>query len=307
MEIDHGTRRVRRIHIDPTLRDGRLDYVIVPQELQQAGSAEVDPDSGRIGIDDETLCLGGGELGRADEHRQGQAHAAILQVASRLRKHRHRAHGATRPHTYNRGSRQRRRRKGGHMARVPLVDDEQAHPEVREVLSTLTSRGLGPFEFQARALANHPAFFKAIMQLLHAYRNESVVPKRYIDQAVLAVSTRNACEYCIVHHTPPAVDSGVSVEKIEQITKGSWRDSDAFDETERLVLEYAEQLTDDPNRVGDELFAALRQRFDAQQLIELTVRIAMCGFFNRFNSVLWLDVEPLARKLYQGATGGPRS
>jgi uncharacterized peroxidase-related enzyme len=189
------------------------------------------------------------------------------------------------------------------MARIPLVDPEQAEGDVQAILGSLEERGLAPFQFQAQALANHPAFFKAIVQLLHAYTHDSVVPRNYLELAVLAVSAANECEYCVVHHTPPAVASGVAREKVEQIKTGAWRDSDAFDETERLVLEYAEQLTRDANRVSDELFDGLKRRFDTQQIVELTVRIAMCGFFNRFNSVLWLDIEPLARQLYEGVDG----
>ena len=188
------------------------------------------------------------------------------------------------------------------MARIPLVETDRAEDEqTREILATLEQRGLSAFENQARALANHPPFFKAIVALLEAYSAGSVVPKNLLELAVLAVSTQNACEYCVVHHTPPAVASGVPREKVELVTSASWRDSDAFDETERLVLEYAEQLTQDPNRVTEALFDGLKERFTTQQVVELTVRIAMCGFFNRFNSVLWLDIEPLARRLFDDA------
>ena len=189
------------------------------------------------------------------------------------------------------------------MARIPLVEPEQAQGDVRAILASLEERGLAPFQFQAQALANHPAFFNAIVQLLHAYTHDSVVPRHYLELAVLAVSVGNECEYCVVHHTPPAVASGVEKQKVELVTSGAWRDSDAFDETERLVLEYAEQLNRDANRVSDTLFDELKRRFDTQQIVELTVRIAMCGFFNRFNSVLWLDIEPLARQLYEGVDG----
>lgn len=189
------------------------------------------------------------------------------------------------------------------MARIPLVETEEADGEVQAILGSLEERGLAAFQFQAQALANHPAFFKAIVQLLETYTRDSVVPRRYLELAVLAVSAQNACEYCVVHHTPPAVDSGVERRKVDLVTGGGWRDSDVFDETERLVLEYAEQLTRDANRVPDALFEGLKARFDTRQIVELTVRIGMCGFFNRFNSVLWLDVEPLARQLYEGAGG----
>ena len=64
-----------------------------------------------------------------------------------------------------------------------------------------------------------------------------------------------------------------------------------LDETDRLVRDYAVQVTTDSKRVSDAMFAALRERFDEAQVVELTVRTAMCGFYNRFNEALRLDIE----------------
>ena len=39
------------------------------------------------------------------------------------------------------------------------------------------------------------------------------------------------------------------------------------------------------------MFDRLRQQFTAAQIVELTLRIALCGFFNRFNDALQIDDE----------------
>lgn len=187
------------------------------------------------------------------------------------------------------------------MERLPLIKRDQASDEVRDVYDRLEGAGLAKFLHQAEALAHHPPLLEAVAQLLLAYYHHSTVERRYLELAILATSARNSCEYCVIHHTPQGVDSGLSLEQVDAVIDGSWRQAEVFDETDRLVLAYAEQMTEDANRVGDELFAGLRERFDDQQLLELTMRIATCGFFNRFNDALRLPVEPIATELFETA------
>ena len=70
-----------------------------------------------------------------------------------------------------------------------------------------------------------------------------------------------------------------------------WRESDAFTEVERLVLEYAESMTVTPPAVTDDLVADLRRHFDDGQLVELTMMIAVENQRSRFNSALGLTSQ----------------
>jgi uncharacterized peroxidase-related enzyme len=188
------------------------------------------------------------------------------------------------------------------MARISLQSGADVPEEIQTIYETLEDTGLDAFMHQAQALAHHPPFLKVISKLLLAYYHESVVDQEYLELCVLAVSVQNQCEYCVYHHTPLALQTSLDEDKVQAVVEGRWDASDRFDETERLVLRYAEQISRDANRVDDALFDALKERFRPQQLVELTVRIAMAGFFNRFNSVLQLDMEPAAQELYQAVT-----
>jgi alkylhydroperoxidase family enzyme len=42
------------------------------------------------------------------------------------------------------------------------------------------------------------------------------------------------------------------------------------------------------------VFARLRRPFSEAQIVELTLRIALCGFFNRFNDALQIEEEAAA-------------
>jgi alkylhydroperoxidase family enzyme len=50
-------------------------------------------------------------------------------------------------------------------------------------------------------------------------------------------------------------------------------------------------LTNSAQRIPERIFNALRAHFSEAQIVELTLRIALCGFFNRFNDALQIDNE----------------
>ncbi len=65
-----------------------------------------------------------------------------------------------------------------------------------------------------------------------------------------------------------------------------YRNSVAFSHLERLVIAYAEEMTQTPVAVPDELFAELRGHFEESQLVELTAAIAWENYRARFNHAL---------------------
>jgi len=105
---------------------------------------------------------------------------------------------------------------------------------------------------------------------------------------MVTVSKLNECRYCVAHHTPRLVDSGLGPETAANILEPGCPGLDKFD---RVVRDYAVMVTSDSKHIPDTLVTALRQRFDEAQLMELTFRTALCGFYNRFNEALRLEIE----------------
>jgi alkylhydroperoxidase family enzyme len=64
---------------------------------------------------------------------------------------------------------------------------------------------------------------------------------------------------------------------------GRHRESDAFTEVEKLVLDYAMALTETPAVVSDELFEQLHKHMTDAQMVELTAVVAFENFLARFN------------------------
>jgi alkylhydroperoxidase family enzyme len=69
-------------------------------------------------------------------------------------------------------------------------------------------------------------------------------------------------------------------------------DCPGLDPVDLLVRDFAIAVTQAPLRVPDVMFAALKEHFSDAQIVELTLRAALCGFFNRFNDVLQIEIEP---------------
>ena len=62
-----------------------------------------------------------------------------------------------------------------------------------------------------------------------------------------------------------------------------YRESDAFDDLQKLVIDYAVALTVTPAVATDEMVEELRKSLDDKQLVELTAMIAWENFRARFN------------------------
>ena len=66
--------------------------------------------------------------------------------------------------------------------------------------------------------------------------------------------------------------AGLSDEKLRTVLGD---DLTPFNDTERLVIERVDALTDTPSNVSDELYARLRNQFSEEQLMQLGAQIAL--------------------------------
>ena len=64
----------------------------------------------------------------------------------------------------------------------------------------------GPFENQVKIFAHRPPALKHIMGMLLEFSEEEILPKRYLEIALVVVSKLNECTYCVAHHGPRMTD-----------------------------------------------------------------------------------------------------
>ncbi|HWD59632.1 MAG TPA: carboxymuconolactone decarboxylase family protein [Stellaceae bacterium] len=174
------------------------------------------------------------------------------------------------------------------MARVRDIAPGELPPDLARIYEEFAG-SYGPFRNQVAVFAHVPAALRHLMPLLMELREAATLPKRYLELAIVAVSQVNACDYCVAHHKPFLAVEGISPAGVDRLL--DWNGHPELDETDRLVVEYAVAATERPNRLPEELFARLRRQFTEAQLVELTLRITLCGFFNKFNDALGIEEE----------------
>lgn len=183
------------------------------------------------------------------------------------------------------------------MARIDYARREDLSGEMQQLFDRFST--YGPFASLVGAMANRPPILKHVFGMLLELREEDVLPRRYLEIALVVVSQLNDCDYCVAHHAPMLSVQGISAEGVANLLQTD--DHPELDETDKLVVAYAKAVTEDHNRVRDDILHRLGRQFSNEQIVELTWRIALCGAFNRFNDVLQLEIEDDAEQRLAGA------
>ena len=173
------------------------------------------------------------------------------------------------------------------MARVRSIPSTELPPDLAGIYERFAS--YGPFANQVAVFAHVPAALRHLMAMLMELREAKTLPKRYLELAIVTVSKLNECHYCVAHHTPFLVPEGISPGGVDRVL--DYADHPEFDAVDRLVVEYAIAAWTHPNQLRDALFTRLREHFSEAQIVELTLRITLCGFFNKFNDALGIEEE----------------
>lgn len=173
------------------------------------------------------------------------------------------------------------------MARVRDISIDEVPDDVKPVYQRFASE-YGPFLNQVKVFAHRPPALRHIMGLLLELSDEHILPKRYLEIALVVVSKLNECTYCVAHHAPRLIEQGLAPESVDAILDDQ---VPGFDDVDMLVRDYAVQVTNNFQYIRDGMFDRLRQHFTEEQIVELTLRTALCGFFNRFNDAMQIEME----------------
>ena len=187
------------------------------------------------------------------------------------------------------------------MAHVRSIPSAELPPELARIYEDFA--GLyGPFRNQVAVFAHVPPALRHLMAMLMELRAADTLPKRYLEIAIVVVSRLNECHYCVAHHKPFLMVAGVSAAAVDGIMDAV--PPAEFDAVDRLVIAYARTAWETPQRVTPRMHQALRAQFSEAQIVELTLRITLCGFFNRFNDALGIEEEDEALAALEAAHAG---
>ena len=191
----------------------------------------------------------------------------------------------------------------------PLTREEVA-PELRALWDEC-EQAYPDFRNSWATMAHSPILFSHVWGQLLALKTESPVAARHFEITILVVSNATRCDYCVAHHAPRALGTGLSgaqLNALAEIARVPLAEDHAFsaypgfDADDSLVIDlarvvllaglHADVHPRVVHRLRRELFDRLAARFSPRQIEELVWRTTQCAAFNWHNELLELDLEP---------------
>lgn len=177
------------------------------------------------------------------------------------------------------------------MPRISELEPQRFDDPLRQLFNTYTNNG-AQFTDQFSVLAHVPSAASHLFTMLSELKQSQNISYRYIEIGVVVVSLLNECTYCVDNHAPRLAVDGISAEGARNLL--AFEDHPELTDVDKLVVEYAIAVTTKAARIPETLFERLRTEFTEAQIVELTLRISLCGFFNRFNQALQIGEDTTA-------------
>ena len=173
------------------------------------------------------------------------------------------------------------------MARVKLVEKDQAPPEVEQLFQRIEDNGAKIINLY-RAVALSPPMISSFIKLGNSLLNKAELSPKLRELAILRIAKLCGSEYEWTQHVPIAREVGVSRQQVDDVHQ--WEDSAGFNDEERAVLQYTDEVALNV-RATDETFEALRQYLSERSVVELTMSIGYWGMIARVLVSLEIELE----------------
>jgi alkylhydroperoxidase family enzyme len=110
--------------------------------------------------------------------------------------------------------------------------------------------------------------------------------------AIQAAGGEIGCSWCTDFGYYEGMQQGIDPQKVRDVPR--FRHSEVYDDTERVVLEYAVAATASPVLLDDGLVERLHQHLSEPEMVELAAWVALENFRSRFNAGLGLKSQGFA-------------
>jgi len=172
------------------------------------------------------------------------------------------------------------------MARLRYVEKETATPEQEKILGQLTQKS-GKIANIWKLWSHSPQTLEAFMPFYKALM-KGTLDAKLRELAYLKASLVNECAYCAESHKGTGRRAGITDEQIQEMN--NYADSAAFSPLEKLVIQYAEELTRSA-KTSDSLMAELKTHLSEAHIVELNLTVGTANLTNRFNVSLMTDPD----------------
>ncbi|SIR61238.1 carboxymuconolactone decarboxylase family protein [Pseudacidovorax sp. RU35E] len=168
------------------------------------------------------------------------------------------------------------------MARVPYFDLAQASDTYRQLIGSRPPLNL------YRMLPHAGKVAEGFLALGGAILRENRLDSRLREIAILRVGLLCGSSYEVHQHRRVARNVGLADDKVAALEPGA--DPGALDATERMVLDYVDQVVEHV-KAPDEMFEALCKQLSPALVAELTLVIGFYMMVSRFLENFEVDIE----------------
>jgi AhpD family alkylhydroperoxidase len=175
------------------------------------------------------------------------------------------------------------------MPRIPTMPQQEAGWLVR-LFYRMSRRRYDAVAEPLAVMAHHGKLLTAYgISETAVEKTATVLPAEVRELAVYRTATRVGCSWCVDFGTMLQRNHGLDIDRLTEID--DYATSPNFSDLDRLVIEYADAMTDQPMHVTDEQVAELDRRLGHQGMIELTYMVAIENHRSRFNHALGITAQ----------------
>lgn len=167
--------------------------------------------------------------------------------------------------------------------RIPAATIDGAYGAV---LTRVARRTWGQVPDNAHVLWHNRPVLKAVLGFEQRIARWKALDPHLTTYAVMASAGVIGCSWCLDVGYFLAHKDGLDESKVREVPR--WRESEAFTDLERDVMEFAEAMTATPPTVTDEMVAHLDAALGHAAVVELAMMVAVENERSRFNSAMGL-------------------
>ncbi len=178
------------------------------------------------------------------------------------------------------------------MARLPYVEPEQADPLVQQVYEKANARFtmvLNIFKITGHV----PRLSAKMWEIYFLILADGHVPWAIKELPILKSVKGTDCFYCVTQHEVVAERLGVGPAKQRDIVGTRYRTSPHFTPAERAILDLNAEMLADARRISPETWAAMKEHWRDDQIIELVATIGAYIQVSKFGDSLGVELEPV--------------
>ncbi len=173
------------------------------------------------------------------------------------------------------------------MARVKLLEKDQALPEAQELYGQLEKNGTIILNLYKTA-AHSPRAMRNFIRLGNSLLTAAELSPKLREMVILRIAGLTGSEYEWAQHYPIALEVGVTKKQAEAVS--DWKNSELFTDEEKAVLQYTDEVSQNI-QVKDETFKELGNYLNERSIVELTLSIGYWGMVARLLVPLQVEID----------------